>query len=290
MSTAASHLPPSLPGRAPWGTAQALRAWQQEALDAYAAAQPRDFLAVATPGAGKTTFALRVAADLLARRVVEAITVVAPTEHLKRQWSQAAHRAGHALDPEFSNGQGALGEDFLGVVVTYAQVAAHPLLHRRRTEQRRTLVILDEVHHAADALSWGEAAEEAFDPRHAKAVAHRHPLPERHQPDPVRALRTGRRRRPPVRGRPPLRLRRRAPRRRRPTRDLPGLHAARCDGAPARATRWLRRWASPSRRTSRPRPGVRRWTRAGRGCPPCWPPRTDGSPRYADTSVTPAGS
>ena len=51
----------------------------------------------------------------------------------------------------------------------------------------------------------------------------------------------------------------------------------------------LRRWASPSRRTSRPRPGVRRWIRAGRGCLPCWPPRTDGSPRYADTSVTPAG-
>ena len=119
---------------------------------------------MATPGAGKTTFALRVAADLLARRVVEAVTVVAPTEHLKRQWSQAAHRAGIALDPEFSNAQGALGPDFLGVAVTYAQVAAHPLLHRRRTEQRRTLVVLDEVHHAADALSWGEAAEEAFDP------------------------------------------------------------------------------------------------------------------------------
>ena len=164
MSTAASHLPPSLPGRAPWGTAQALRAWQQEALDVYAATQPRDFLAVATPGAGKTTFALRIAADLLARRVVEAVTVVAPTEHLKRQWSQAAHRAGIALDPEFSNGQGALGADFAGVAVTYAQVAAHPLLHRRRTEQRRTLVVLDEVHHAGDAMTWGEATEEAFDP------------------------------------------------------------------------------------------------------------------------------
>ncbi|HYN75939.1 MAG TPA: DEAD/DEAH box helicase [Candidatus Limnocylindria bacterium] len=164
MSTVAAHLPPALPGRASWGTAGALRAWQQTALDAYAAAAPRDFLAVATPGAGKTTFALRVAADLLARRVVEAVTVVAPTEHLKRQWAQAAHQAGIALDPEFSNGQGALAPDFTGVVVTYAQVAAHPLLHRRRTELRRTLVVLDEVHHAGDALTWGEAVEEAFDP------------------------------------------------------------------------------------------------------------------------------
>ena len=34
-ATAASQLPPAFPGRAPWGTASKLRAWQQEALDAY---------------------------------------------------------------------------------------------------------------------------------------------------------------------------------------------------------------------------------------------------------------
>ncbi|WP_322750100.1 MULTISPECIES: DEAD/DEAH box helicase family protein, partial [unclassified Frankia] len=65
-----------------------LRTWQRAALAAYQArtgAGARDFLAVATPGAGKTTFALRVASDLLRDGVVRAITVVAPTEHLKRQ-------------------------------------------------------------------------------------------------------------------------------------------------------------------------------------------------------------
>ena len=49
--------------------ASKLRAWQQEALSLYLEKQPRDFLAVATPGAGKTTFALRVAAELLQRSV-----------------------------------------------------------------------------------------------------------------------------------------------------------------------------------------------------------------------------
>ena len=163
-TNAASHLPPAYPGRAPWGTATKLRAWQQQALDQYLAETPRDFLAVATPGAGKTTFALRVASELLARGVVQAVTVVAPTEHLKRQWAEAAHRAGIAIDPEFRNGQGAVGSSFTGVALTYAGVAAHPVLHRRRTENRRTLVILDEIHHAGDALSWGEAVREAFDP------------------------------------------------------------------------------------------------------------------------------
>ena len=54
--------------------------------------------------------------------------------------------------------------DYRGIAVTYAGVAAHPLLHRARTEGRRTLVVLDEVHHAGDARSWGEAVREAFDP------------------------------------------------------------------------------------------------------------------------------
>jgi len=166
-TTAASSLPPAFPGRAPWGTASALRAWQQEAADAYLARSgigARDFLAVATPGAGKTTFALRVASELLASHVVEAVTVVAPTEHLKHQWADAASRVGIVLDPAFRNSQGAVSRDYTGVAVTYAQVAAHPLLHRRRTEARPTLVILDEMHHGGDALSWGDAVREAFGP------------------------------------------------------------------------------------------------------------------------------
>ncbi|MGZ4613983.1 MAG: DEAD/DEAH box helicase [Actinomycetes bacterium] len=163
-TTAASHLSPAYPLRAPWGTASALRAWQQEALDAYLTEHPRDFLAVATPGAGKTTFALRVASELLEAGVVQAVTVVAPTEHLKHQWAEAANRVGITLDPTFRNAAGAAASEYTGVAVTYAQVAAHPVLHRRRTETRRTLVILDEIHHGGDALSWGDAVREAFEP------------------------------------------------------------------------------------------------------------------------------
>ena len=141
-----------------------LRTWQRSALVSYLRASPRDFLAVATPGAGKTTFALRIAAELLSSGVVQAVTVVAPTEHLKTQWARAAAEVGISLDPGFKNAAGKTSADFHGVAVTYAGVAAHPLLHRARTERRRTLVILDEVHHAGDALSWGDAVREAFEP------------------------------------------------------------------------------------------------------------------------------
>jgi len=161
---AAEHLSPSYPERAARGTASALRAWQAEALDAYFEKEPRDFLAAATPGAGKTTFALRLATELIARREVDRITVVAPTEHLKRQWAEAAHRVGIRLDPAYANGQAFGGRRFHGIAVTYAQVAVRPLLHRTITESARTLVILDEIHHGGDALSWGDAIRDAFGP------------------------------------------------------------------------------------------------------------------------------
>ncbi|SFK70211.1 DEAD/DEAH box helicase [Streptomyces pini] len=161
-TTTSHHLSPAFPGRAPWGTAGKLRAWQQAAMDSYLEKQPRDFLAVATPGAGKTTFALTLASWLLHHHVVQQVTVVAPTEHLKKQWAEAAARVGIKLDPEYSAGP--LGREYHGVAVTYAGVGVRPMLHRNRCEQRKTLVILDEIHHAGDTRSWGEACFEAFEP------------------------------------------------------------------------------------------------------------------------------
>ncbi len=167
---AAEHLSPTYPQRAPWGTAQALRAWQVEALEQYFAldgpdgpgAGPRDFLAAATPGAGKTTFALRLASELLRRKVIDRIVVVAPTEHLKTQWADAAAKVSIRLDPAFSNRHSAPARHFHGVAVTYAQVAVKASVHQKLIMDHRTLVILDEVHHGGDALSWGDALREAY--------------------------------------------------------------------------------------------------------------------------------
>ncbi|MDQ6740094.1 MAG: DEAD/DEAH box helicase family protein, partial [Actinomycetota bacterium] len=157
-------LPPAYPERAAWGTAPKLRAWQTQAMESYFATEPQDFLAVATPGAGKTTFALRIATELIERAVVNRVTIVTPTDHLKRQWSDAAARVGIAIDPNFKNADGKHGRGFMGVAVTYAQVASKPMLHRAKTEAARTLVILDEIHHGGDALSWGDGIREAFEP------------------------------------------------------------------------------------------------------------------------------
>ncbi|HEX3787929.1 MAG TPA: DEAD/DEAH box helicase [Pseudonocardiaceae bacterium] len=156
--------PDSLVQSGPPTLQRPLRDWQRRALTRYLAARPQDFLAVATPGAGKTAFGLRIAAELLADRTIAALTVVTPTEHLKHQWAVAAREVGISIDSNFRNTVGVTSSDYHGVAVTYAQVAAHPTMHRVRTENRKTLVILDEIHHGGDAKSWGDAIREAFTP------------------------------------------------------------------------------------------------------------------------------
>lgn len=139
-----------------------LREWQAEALERFLR-RTDDFLCVATPGAGKTRFALAAAERLIERGDVHRIIVVVPTAHLRTQWAAAGSRVGIQLDPTYSNGVGALARDFDGVAVTYAAVASAPLLYRKLASDRRTLVILDEIHHAGDTRSWGEGIRQAFE-------------------------------------------------------------------------------------------------------------------------------
>ena len=89
--------------------------------------------------------------------------MVAPTDHLRTQWADAAARMGIGLDAALTNATGPVRPDLTGYVTTYAQVAAKPALHHARVVHRRTLVVLDEVHHAGDGLSWGDAVATAFD-------------------------------------------------------------------------------------------------------------------------------
>ena len=124
-----------------------------------------NFLAVATPGAGKTTFALRIAAELLADGTVDAVTVVTPDRAPQdpvvdggRRWS-ASSSTTRSATPTCTPPR-----DFHGAVVTYAQVGMAPAIHRRRTMTRKTLVILDEIHHAGDSRSWGDGVKAAFEP------------------------------------------------------------------------------------------------------------------------------
>jgi superfamily II DNA or RNA helicase len=141
-----------------------LRPWQKAAFDAYVAADAPDFLAVATPGAGTTTFALTVARYELGRRPCR-LVVVAPTAHLKVQWANAAHGVGLHLDPSWSPADG-LAPDLHGVVTTYQQVATSAAALQPIAQDG--IVILDEIHHAADERAWGDSVRVAFGAAHRR--------------------------------------------------------------------------------------------------------------------------
>jgi superfamily II DNA or RNA helicase len=142
-----------------------LRPWQKAALDAFVAQPKPDFLAVATPGAGKTTFALTAARHELASRRAR-LVVVAPTAHLKLQWARAAAGFSLHLDPEWSATSGGVAADMHGIVTTYQQVASSATVLAGLSKD--AFVIFDELHHAAEDRAWGAAIAEAFADSHRR--------------------------------------------------------------------------------------------------------------------------
>jgi len=140
-----------------------LREWQRDAIAVYQDKNATDFLMVATPGAGKTTFALSVAQRELEIRRVARVIVIAPLNHLRTQWKGAASNDfGIQLDAGFDNGTGAVASDYDGIVTTYQSVSSNPDVYRLLTSQKSTLVIFDEIHHAGDRSGWGVAIRSAF--------------------------------------------------------------------------------------------------------------------------------
>lgn len=137
-----------------------LRRWQKAALESFALREADDFLAVATPGAGKTTFALAAARQDLGAHPGRRLIVVAPTQHLKTQWADAAEALDLHLEPGWTAADGRLPTDIHGMVTTYQQVATSAAALREVA--RDAFVVLDEIHHAGDERAWGDSVRTAF--------------------------------------------------------------------------------------------------------------------------------
>lgn len=143
-----------------------LRKWQKQACklakERYEGGG-KDFLCVATPGAGKTIFALRMAHFLLRHKMVERIVILCPTDHLKKQWALSASKFGINIDPNFENSMQRETRDYFGVALTYAQIGRAPLVHKNNILWKKTFAIFDEIHHLGDDLTWGDAGRVAFE-------------------------------------------------------------------------------------------------------------------------------
>lgn len=134
--------------------------WQHTAVERFKGTGG-DYLITACPGSGKTRAALSIARAMFDAGRADRLIVVVPTRRLKTQWREAAHQFGLDITTEDE-----LPRDVDGTVITYARLANNPLFYRTLVAQRKTLVVLDEVHHASeeDHTSWGPALRDAFEP------------------------------------------------------------------------------------------------------------------------------
>lgn len=134
-----------------------LRKWQKDAFALYLerlSAGERALLYEATPGAGKTTAALQIVRHQLVNKLAKRALIVVPTSHLRGQWASSALREKIQLESSRANG---LAADYHGAVITYQQLGRGSRWIRELASQ--SVVVLDEVHHAGEGLSWGEALQ-----------------------------------------------------------------------------------------------------------------------------------
>src|SRR3954466_6325053 len=112
-----------------------------------------DVLAAVTPGGGKSLLPVIAGAHLIRAGIVERICWVVPRDSLRLQaeeafadprWRKALNHnlTGRAAENEPDPSRG-----LAGYVTTYQAIAAAPELHLAETRRRRTLLVVDELHH-----------------------------------------------------------------------------------------------------------------------------------------------
>lgn len=126
------------------------------------------FLVSAGVGSGKTILSALATAYLLNKGSIDRIVYVCPNRTIRTEvikvyrhlnielvkWDERAHRDG---EPDYAN----------GVILTYTKLMLDYKLMGRLCDERRTLVIFDEIHHLGDKLPWGDGARSAFEDRAA---------------------------------------------------------------------------------------------------------------------------
>ena len=133
-----------------------LRAWQSESINLAMARYTcghSDFLCLATPGAGKTLMASRLAKSMLDEDLIDLVVCFSPSRMVATDFQkELGHHTGLRFD-------GLLGAS--GASLTYQTMLFLSDQFWQLIETNRTLVIFDEIHHCAgssqfNANSWGE--------------------------------------------------------------------------------------------------------------------------------------
>lgn len=140
------------------------RDWQRRFYEKLDQHSKQTFTLEACPGAGKSRASMRAAAIMMHKLGARQLICVVPTVQIKRQMRDEAKQQGLVLYSEVPNRNATLSQQGHGVCVTYQQLAMNPALWGKIIGSEKTVVVLDEVHHAGDRKEWGEALQLALEP------------------------------------------------------------------------------------------------------------------------------
>lgn len=120
------------------------------------------FLIDAAPGAGKTMAACIIAADLIAKELIDRVIVVAPRSEVINQWAKEFRTCTGRYMGKVTGSDDDFEYIDYDLCATWAAVQGLSAGFQEVCKRSRTLIICDEHHHAAVAASWGDSAESAF--------------------------------------------------------------------------------------------------------------------------------
>src|SRR4051794_40969901 len=139
--------------------ARPLRTHQRQVFGLMAAIAAReargitDVLAAVTPGGGKSLLPVIAGAHLIRAGIVERICWVVPRDSLRLQAEEAfadpywRGALNHNLTVRAADNEPDPSRGLAGYVTTYQAIAAAPELHLAEIRRRRTLLVVDELHH-----------------------------------------------------------------------------------------------------------------------------------------------
>jgi len=143
-----------------------LRPWQSEAINKclnwFLLKDKKRFLINAAPGAGKTICASVLAKELLEKKKIDRVIVIAPRNEVVKQWAEEYQFVTEKFMMKVTGSDEDIVNNDTDICLTWASVSSLIDEFKILSKKYKTLVICDEHHHAAVNAVWGKGAESAF--------------------------------------------------------------------------------------------------------------------------------
>lgn len=127
------------------------------------------FIVSVVPGGGKTRLALAWAKYLIAVDAIDFIVVVSPSIGIKDNWVESAKLFDLTISSTYDTAAlrnatlDGIGSKLNGLSLTSSTLANAKEIVEVLCRKRKTLFIVDELHHSADGMSWGDAISHVAD-------------------------------------------------------------------------------------------------------------------------------